>query len=491
MHSHELYNLGHMIEAAVAHYEATGKRNFLDMAIRTADLISSTFGPDRLRDIPGHQEIELALAKLYKVTGKKEYIETARFFLDERGHYNGREQYIFRGKNPTYFQDHLPVLDQEETTGHAVRACYMYAGMVDVGALSGHVEYIEASNRLWENATGKKIYITGGVGASHTKGEAFDEAYMLPNLKAYAETCGAVANMLWNFRLAKYYKDAKYFDVLERTLYNAYLPTHSLHGVGYFYTNPLADRGSKRRSGWFDPPCCPTNICRTTTSVPGYVYLVDKQSLYVNLFIESESNLEIGGENIRLVQETGYPWSGIVNLKVRMDKPSRFTLKIRVPGWAREEAIPLGLYKYLEPMRSDVLLEVNGKEQKLVLDKGYAVIDRKWESDDEISLSLPMEVRRVVSDEQVKENRGMVALERGPILFCIEGIDNNGRTSNIVLPDESKLSERYIKNLLGGISVIEGANLTAIPYFAWLNRGEGEMDVWIPRDIAALRNRNY
>jgi len=309
--SHELYNLGHMIEAAVAHFEATGKRNFLDMAIKTGDIIASTFGPEHLRTIPGHQEIELALAKLYHVTGKKAYIETAKFFLDERGNYNGREQFIFRN-NPTYFLDHKPVLEQVETTGHAVRAAYMYAGMVDVGAMSGNVEYIEASNRLWENATGKKIYITGGIGASHKKGEAFDEAYLLPNLKAYAETCGAVANMLWNFRLAKYYKDAKYFDVLERTLYNGYLPSFSIHGLGYFYTNPLASRGNKRRSGWFDPPCCPTNMCRTTPSVPGYVYLTDKDNLYINLFMESESEIDLGDQKVKLTQETNYPWEGEV-----------------------------------------------------------------------------------------------------------------------------------------------------------------------------------
>ncbi len=503
-HSHELYNLGHMIEAAVAHYEATGKRNFLDIAIKTADLIARTFGPDRLRDIPGHQEIELALAKLYKVTGKQEYIDVARFLLDERGHYNGREQYIFREKNPNYFHDHLPVLEQEETTGHAVRACYMYAGMVDVGAMSGLPEYVEASNRLWENATGKKIYITGGVGASHTKGEAFDEAYMLPNLKAYSETCGAVANMLWNFRLAKYYRDAKYFDVLERTLYNGYLPGFSIHGEGYFYTNPLADRGNKQRSGWFDPPCCPTNVCRTTPSVPGYVYLVDAQNLYVNLFMESEANIEIGGRNINFIQETGYPWTGDVKFNLVMDKPSRLTIRIRIPGWAREEAIPLGLYRYLQPMKRDVTLQVNGQEQKLVLDKGYAVIEKKWSTGDQITLSLPMEIRRVLSDDQVKENRNMIALERGPILFCAEGIDNNGKTRNIILPDESQLSERYIGDLLGGITVIEGgveiediqgdlqqARFTAIPYFTWLNRGKGEMDIWLPRSIEALRKRSY
>ena len=495
-HSHELYNLGHLIEAAVAHYEATNKRNFLNMAVKTADLIARTFGPDRLRAIPGHQEIELALAKLYKVTGKKEYLDVAKFFLDERGHYNnGRVQYVFRN-NLTYYQDHKPVLEQEETTGHAVRACYMYAGMVDVGAMSDHVEYINASRLLWENATGKKIYLTGGVGASDTKGEAFDEEYMLPNLKAYSETCGAVANMLWNFRLGKYYKDAKYFDVLERTLYNGYLSSSSVHGVGYFYTNPLADRGKKNRSGWFDPPCCPTNISRTTTSVPGYLYLTDKDNLYINLFMKSESQIDFGGRTVSVIQETEYPWDGEVNFRLAINKPSTFTIKIRMPGWAREEAIPMGLYWYMNKINRDILLKVNGKAQALTIDKGYAVIHKKWQTGDEIALSLPMEVRRVLCDERVKENSGRVAIERGPIVFCVEGIDNNGKTSNIILPDESKLSCRFVKDLIGGITVIEGkakavdkngsvitSDFMAIPYFAWLNRGKGEMDVWLPRNI--------
>jgi DUF1680 family protein len=499
-HSHELYNLGHMIEAAVAHYEATGKRNFLNMAIKTADLISGTFGPDRLRDIPGHQEIELALAKLYKVTGKKDYIDVAKFFLNERGHYNnGRVQYVFRN-NLTYYQDHKPVLEQEETTGHAVRACYMYAGMVDVGAMSGNVEYIQASNRLWENATGKKIYLTGGVGASDTKGEAFDEEYMLPNLNAYSETCGAVANMLWNFRLGKYYKDAKYFDVLERTLYNGYLPSCSVHGVGYFYTNPLADRGKKNRSGWFDPPCCPTNISRTTTSVPGYLYLTDNDNLYINLFMNSESKIEFGGRAVGVNQETAYPWDGEVKFRVSIEKPSSFTLKIRVPGWAREEAIPLGLYRYMSKTKKEFSIKLNGAMQKVNLDKGYAVLQKKWQTGDEIILSLPMEVRRVLSDERVKENKGRVALERGPLVYCAEWVDNNGKTSNIILPDQTKLSSAYMKDLIGGVTVIKGkaktvdkngkaisSDFTAIPYFAWLNRGKGEMDIWLPRTIALMK----
>ena len=493
-HSHELYNLGHMIEAAVAHYEATGKTLFLDMAVKTGDLIASTFGTDRLRLIPGHQEIELALAKLYRVTGKPEYLEVARFFLAERGHYNdGREQYVFRNQD-TYFQDHKPVLEQEETTGHAVRACYMYAGMADIGAMTGNTEYIVASNRLWENATGKKIYITGGVGASHTKGEAFDEPYVLPNLTAYSETCGAVANILWNFRLGRYYQDAKYFDVLERTLYNAYLPTFSIHGTGYFYTNPLADRGHKNRSHWFDPPCCPTNVCRTTPSVPGYMYLTDDNNLYVNLFMASESRIDLGGREIAVNQETEYPWNGEIKITLDMDKPSSFAVRIRVPGWAREEAIPLGLYRYMDQMSGAVTLDVNGKNQKITLDKGYAVIRRKWQSGDEIMLTLPMEVRRVLSDERVSENRGRVALERGPIVFCAEGIDNNAKTENIILPDDAKLTSRYVNDLIGGITVIEGkalttdndgnatiSDFTAIPYFAWLNRGRGEMDIWLPR----------
>ncbi len=494
-HSHELYNLGHMIEAAVAHYEATGKRNFLDMAIKTGDLIDRTFGSDKLRLIPGHQEIELALAKLYRVTGKKEYIDVARFFLAERGHYNnGRTQYIFR-KNLTYFQDHKPVLEQEETTGHAVRACYMYAGMADVGAMTGDAEYIEASKRLWENATGKKIYLTGGVGASHTKGEAFDEAYVLPNLTAYSETCGAVANILWNFRLGKYYKDARYFDVLERTLYNAYLPTFSIHGTGYLYTNPLADRGQTTRSDWFDPPCCPTNICRTTPSVPGYIYLTDNDNLYINLFMKSESQIDFGGRALFVNQETEYPWNGVIKISLGLEKPSSFTVRIRVPGWAREEPIPLGLYRYTDKINKPVSIKVNGEEQAVILDKGYAVIRKKWQANDEISLDFPMEIRRVLSDERVKENNGLIALERGPLVYCAEGVDNNGKTGNLILPDDSQLTSRFVSDLIGGITVIEGKAKTAdnsgvasvtgfmaIPYLAWLNRGAGEMDIWLQRD---------
>jgi hypothetical protein len=293
--SHELYNLGHMIEAAVAHYEATGTPIFLDIAVKTGDLIVRT-------------------------------------------------QYIFR-KNLNCFQDHKPVLEQKETTGHAVWACYMYAGMADIGAMTGNTE-----------------------------------AYVLPNLTAYSETCGAVANILWNFTLGKHYKDARYFDVPERTLYNAYLPSFSIHGTGYLYTNPLADRGQTTRSDWFDPPCCPTNICRTTPSVPGYIYLTDDDNLYINLFIESESKIDFGGRALNGYQDTEYPWNGAVKISLGLDKPSSFTIRIRVPGWAREEAIPLGLYRYPDRINKPVSIKVNGEEQAVSLDKGYAVIQKKWKT---------------------------------------------------------------------------------------------------------------
>jgi DUF1680 family protein len=377
----------------------------------------------------------------------------------------------------------------------------MYAGMADIGAMTGNTEYIEASNRLWENATGKKIYVTGGVGASHTKGEAFDEAYVLPNLTAYSETCGAVGNILWNFRLGKYFKDAKYFDVLERTLYNAYLPSSSIHGTGYLYTNPLADRGQTTRSDWFDPPCCPTNICRTTPSVPGYIYLTDDDNLYINLFMKSESKIDFGGRKLIVNQDTEYPWNGEIKISLGLDKPSSFTIKIRVPGWAREEPIPLGLYRYLDKGNKTVSIKINGKDQKIILDKGYAVIQKKWQTNDEISLDFPMEIRRLLADERVKEDNGCIALERGPLVFCVEGIDNNGKTSNLILPDKSQLTSRYIIDLLGGITVIEGkaktvddkgvasvSGFTAIPYFAWLNRGPGEMDIWLKRDSVMVNN---
>ena len=378
--NHELYNVGHMYEAAVAYHQATGKRTFLDVALANADLIDSVFGVDKLPDVPGHQEIELGLVRLYRVTKDAKYLVLARFFLDERGHAKGREIY------GPYCQDHLPVTEQDEAVGHAVRAGYMYAGMTDIAALTGDAAYASAIHALWENVVGKKLAITGGVGARH-EGEAFGAEYELPNLTAYNETCAAQANIYWNQRMFLLTGHGKYIDVLERTLYNGFLSGVGLDGKSFFYVNPLECDGQFRfnrddnmsRQPWFQTSCCPTNVVRLLPSLSGYVYAQREDDLYVNLYVASDAKLRLGDKDAQLTQSTNYPWDGKVQLQIELAEPTTFTLKLRVPGFALDQPVPSDLYRYLDASAEPVSLMVDGQNMPVEIENGFINITRRWE----------------------------------------------------------------------------------------------------------------
>lgn len=495
MLNHELYNVGHMYEAAVAHFQVTGKRTFLDVAIKNADLIDHTFGPGKREDPPGHEEIEIGLVKLYRATGEERFLRLAKFFIDARGNEKGHKLYGL------YFQDHKPVLEQDEAVGHAVRAGYLYSGMADVAALTGEPAYIAAIDRLWENIVGKKLYLTGGIGARH-QGESFGDNFELPNRTAYCETCAAIAMALWNHRMFLLHGDAKFLDVLERILYNGFLSGISMTGDTFFYVNPL-EAVSHARSPWFDCSCCPSNVVRFMPSIPGFAYAQRKDRLWVGLYIAGTAKVEMGGTPVQLRQTTQYPWDGAIRIDVTPEKPAEFALCLRVPGWAQGRPIASDLYAYVDGAPGEIALRVNGETAALDVENGFAQIMRTWHPDDVVELTLPLPVRRVQCNEAVEANRGRVALERGPVVFCAEGIDNEGHVLNIVLPDETTLEAAYRADLLGGVTAISGnakalyrtedggveqreQPFTAIPYYAWAHRGIGEMAVWLARtaDVA-------
>lgn len=501
--SHELYNFGHLTEAAIAHYQATGKRTLLNIALKWAELLDQTFGPGKQAIWPGHQITEMALAKLYRASGDERYLKLAKFMLDVRGPDGSR------GAGRTYNQSHKKVIEQTEAVGHAVRATYMYTGMADVAALTGDASYLRAIDAIWDDVVGKKLYITGGIGATGS-GEAFGRAFELPNMTAYNETCAAIGNDYWNYRLFLLHADAKYIDVMERTLYNGLISGVSLDGKSFFYPNPLESAGQHQRSPWFGVACCPGNITRFMASVPGYVYAQQGDRLYVNLFVGSTGEVRLdNGRTVKLVQETRYPWDGAVKLTVNPDKAGPFTLNVRIPGWARNEAVPSALYHFADQNIEQATLKVNGKPVSLKLDKGYTALNRTWKKGDVVELLLPMPVRRIAASDQVGADRGRVALQRGPLVYCAEWPDNpDGRVRNLVLPDAAKLTAEFKPALLNGLTVIKGQALglsldaqgkllkqeqefTAIPYYAWANRGRGEMLVWIPNSEVSARPRPY
>ena len=415
--SHEFYNLGHMIEGAIAHYQATGQRNFLDIAIRYADCVCREIGPNegQLVRVPGHQIAEMALAKLYVVTGDRKYLDEAKFFLDMRGRTERRDEYS---------QAHKPVVEQDEAVGHAVRAAYMYSGMADVAALTGDTAYVAAIERIWDNVVGKKLYITGGIGATNN-GEAFGANYELPNMSAYCETCAAIGNVYWNYRLFLMNGESKYYDVLERTLYNGVLSGISLDGGSFFYPNPLESMGQHQRSPWFGCACCPSNACRFIPSVPGYIYAVKGEELYVNLFIADEAEVEVGGTRVGLRQTTSYPWQGDITLDVTPRRATDFALRIRIPGWVRGDVVPSDLYRYADGKHLSYSISVNGQKVESDLDKGYFTVERRWRKGDRVEIHFDMEPRVVEANPHVEADRGRVAVERGPIVYCAEWPDND------------------------------------------------------------------
>ncbi|MCX5639027.1 MAG: glycoside hydrolase family 127 protein, partial [Planctomycetota bacterium] len=406
--SHELYSVGHLYEAAVAHYRATGKRTLLDVAIKNADLIDRTFGPGKKRDVPGHQEIEIGLVKLSRLTGNEKYLKLAKFFLDQRGRPEGHHLY---GK---YSQDHKPVIDQNEAVGHAVRAGYMYCAMGDVALLTGDQAYIKALDLIWEDVVSKKLYLTGGIGARGS-GESFGSDYELPNKTAYCETCAAIANAMWNYRMFLLHRDAKYIDVLERVIYNGFLSGVSMKGDEFFYQNPLENAGDYQRSPWFGCACCPPNVARFIPSLPGYAYTQQNDDLYVNLFIGGNAIIRTNNNTVYLKQQTRYPLDGNVEITVEPTRSQEFAVYIRIPGWAQNRPVPSDLYRYLSEPASDgfgelgrdgkeVMLKVNGSSVSLDINNGYSRIRRKWEKGDIIELELPMPIQRVLSHQNVKDN---------------------------------------------------------------------------------------
>lgn len=499
--SHEFYNLGHMVEGAVAHYLATGKRNFLDIAIRYADCVCKNIGdkPGQKRLVPGHQIAEMALVRLYTVTGDKKYLEQAKFFLDARGTTTIKD---------IYSQSHLPVLEQDEAVGHAVRADYMYSGMADVAAITGDSSYIKAIDKIWENIVSKKIYITGGVGARH-QGEAFGDNYELPNLTAYNETCAAIANVYLNYRLFLLHGDAKYFDVLERTLYNGLISGVSLDGGRFFYPNPLSCDGKFKfnadqtitRQPWFGCACCPSNISRFIPSLPGYVYAVKDDKVYVNLFLSNRASLKVNKKDVMLEQQTSYPWNGDIRLTVTKGG-GQFGMNIRIPGWVRGSVLPSDLYFYADNQKPLYRVSVNGSQVQGELANGYLCVERKWKKGDVVEIHFDTPVRVVKANDKVEADRGRVAVERGPLVYCAEWPDNAFNVSNVILnrhpefqvverPDmlhginEIKTEAQVLSYDASGKLAVKDVKLTLIPYYAWAHRGEGRMDVWLPIEVGA------
>jgi len=476
--SHELYNAGHLYEAAAVHFQATGKSNFLNIATKNADLMVSTFGPGKIEAVPGHQIIETGLIKLYQITGKKEYLDLSKYFLDNRGKPDHHELF------GAYSQDHVPVTQQDEVVGHAVRAMYMYAAMTDIGVLNQELTYQKAVEQLWSNMIEKKTYITGGIGARH-EGESFGDNFELPNLTAYNETCAAIGSIYWNHRLHSQTGKVKYLDVLERTLYNGLISGLSLDGTHFFYPNALEsdgkyefNQGACTRKSWFDCSCCPTNLVRCLPSVAGLIYSQIQDTLYINLYAGSEATVQLPNQTLHIQQRTDFPWDGKVEIVLSSDVAQSSTIKFRIPSWARNLVMPGNLYYYIQEQSTFPTLNINGQEMSLAQKDGYFVITKKWSSDT-VRLSFPMTVRKVMTDARVTDNRGKVALEYGPLVYAYEEVDNAKVWDKLMLTASDSFDVNMEDTLLGGVNSIQGNGFKAIPYYAWSNRGIGKMKVWV------------
>jgi DUF1680 family protein len=514
---HEMYNAGHMIEGAVAYYQATGKRAILDVVARFADHIEATFGPreGQKRGYPGHPELELALVKLYHATGEKRYLDLATYFIDERGqqpHYfdleareRGDDPANFWAKTYRYCQAEEPIRQQEMAVGHSVRACYLYAGVADIALETGDPELLQVSRRLWDDLTRHQMYITGGLGPARSN-EGFTFAYDLPNETAHAETCASLALVFWAIRMFHLDPDGRYIDVLERAMYNGVLSGVSYQGDQFFYGNPLASYPNVspmrqlsvigeepqyyRREDWFDCPCCPPNLARTVAAIQTYFYSVSPNNrLYVHLYNDNLAHFDLNGSHVHLEQQTNYPWDGNVHIRLETEQPVSFELALRVPGWCRSFSVA-----------------VNGEAQPLQPENGYVVIAREWQNGDSVVLTLDMPVERIAANPLIREDAGQIALQRGPLVYCLEEIDNGAHLANVVIPKDAAFSVEFDGDLFGGVAVITGEAvrlepaswpgemyqpqailqytqtkfpLRAIPYYLWANRQEGEMRVWI------------
>ncbi|HSC27031.1 MAG TPA: beta-L-arabinofuranosidase domain-containing protein [Vicinamibacterales bacterium] len=493
---------GTFLEAAVEYHRATGKRTALDAALRAADAMTSVYGPGRKTYISGHEGLKIGLISLYRETGDPRYRDLAGFLLDERG----RDDYPRQGEyalDRTYAQDHLPVSQQTEAVGHAVRATYLYIPLADLAALGGRPDHLRALDSIWEDAVHRKTYVTGGIGSIRFH-EQFGAPYELPNLSAWNETCAAYGNVIWNHRMFLLHGDAKYLDQMERVLYNGFLVGVSLNGDRFFYQNPLMSYGNYGRFDWINTPCCPPNVVRLIASLGRYVYAMDGSGIYVNLFVGNRARVSLNETAVRLRQHTRYPWDGQVTIAVDPDRPTRFALHVRIPGWARDEVMPGGLYRFMDRPTDPVVLRINGRSTTFPVSRGLVTIDRLWNRGDSVEVVLPMPVRRVVAHPNVADDEGRVALERGPLVYAAEWPDNGGRALHIVVPDDARLESEFRAELLDGVSVITGRvrsvgrgvggsvrqqahRLVAIPYYAWANRGMGEMQVWLPRRAVGAR----
>ena len=488
--SHELYNLGHLYEAAVAHYQATNKRTLLDIAIKSADLVLEAFGEGRIENVPGHQEIEIGLVKLYRVTGDQRYLDLSKFFLDIRG----REGV---GNPKEYDQSHLPVVDQREAVGHAVRGAYMWAAMADIAAITGDQAYLNAIDHIWHDIVDKKYYINGGIGATGS-GEAFGSPYELPNMTAYCETCAGVGNAIWNHRMFLMTGESKYIDVLERTMYNNIIDGVSLSGDHFFYPNPLASYGQHERRTWFGCACCPPNVARFLPSMPGYIYAQQDSDIFVNLYVSSESTFSIQGEELSLNMKSGFPWQGNVAIDISNATNTQANIRLRIPGYVLNRPVPSALYSYKEPSPVNYTITLNGKKIDAQIDEqGYVNISQTWKKGDHIQIDFPFEYKKVLAHAEVKENTDKIAFERGPLLYCAEWPDNaEGKVLSLILDTNSEFTTES-SDQLNGITIIKGKaqrsarqldgsvklspeqELTLIPYHLWNNRGPGQMSVWL------------
>ena len=504
MSMHEDYNGGHLIEAAVAYFDATGKRKLLDVAIRWADHFDSLFGPGKRDWVTGHQELELALVKLYRATGKEKYLTLAHWLLEERGHQLAKGYTWTDWKDTAYAQDLVPVKEQKKITGHAVRAMYMYTGAADVATFTGDAGYLDAMKTVWTDVVTRNMYITGGIGSSgHNEG--FSTDYDLPNEQAYCETCASVGMVFWNQRMNMLTGESKYIDVLEKSLYNGALDGLSLSGDHFFYGNPLASTGKSGRREWFGTACCPSNIARLVASLGNYIYARSGSDIWVNLFVGSNAFIPVKGTDIQMEMKTGYPWNGHVTLTTMPARRVRYALHVRIPGWANGLASPGALYQFTDNVVPTFTLTLNGRPAKYRLDKGYVVIDREWKKGDKVELDLPMEIRRVTAIQQVKADEGRIALQRGPLIYCVEGADNEGQVWNILVPDQANFAlgrqtilNEEVMTLQAQLPVVvasaDGYNVRteqrlvrAIPYYSWCNRGNNSMQVWLPRKITDIK----
>ncbi len=519
---HQMYNAGHFFEMAAAHQQLAGQAKVLDAAKRFADHIDGIFGPNKRYDVDGHQEVELALVKMYRASGERRYLDLARFFLDERGYAHGTARLPFDSKSqvmpsePTVeltreqqrefwhaqlrvrngrMQDHKPVIDQHEAVGHAVRAGYMYAAMADIVRFMEAPGYERALDDLWGDVVNRKMYLTGNIGSGQFDDEGFGDPYLLPNKSAYCESCAAIAHVFWQYRMNLLKADAKYADVMELALYNGVLSGISLSGDKFFYQNPLASEKGGKRKPWIGLSCCPTNLARIIPQLGGFVYAQGGNQVYVNLYAAGEAKVKLDqGATVKLTQQTEYPWDGRVRLTLAPEQAAEFTLCLRIPGWALGRVVPGDLYRFSNAMCPAVSLKVNGQTQDATpRSDGYVHLQRRWQAGDVVELDLPMPVQRVLAHEKVKEDQGKVALMRGPLVYCLEATDQPGvDLERVALPADGALRAEPRADLLGGVTVITGQALnhaaqpmplTAVPYYAWANRDKGAMTVWIQQAV--------